>query len=604
MEEPGSRRVSGAAPFPRRPLHFLWHFIRRRPFLHLAAVTAVAGAAGSACIAQYGLKLIVDAMAGGPANLAGVGWAAALFAGLLGCESALWRLGSTAAYRAILADKAAAKLALFGHLTGHSGEYFSGRLGGALGNRVSAAGEALQQVLQSGLFNIVPVCADFCAALFLLATVDWHLVAALGGFVVLSSIVLGLLSRRGSLHHNFYADRAAEVAGELVDVLSNIWLVRAFSAHAVERQRFAALLATEEGAHRGSLFYVERLRVLHDLALWLVSGVMLLWALHLWVDARATAGDVILTLAMTFRILHGSRDLTFALVNATQLIARIGDSLRVIGETHAVSDMPHAGAMVRRGGSIAFEAVDFTYPEGTRVFRDLDFVIRPGERVGFVGPSGAGKSTMMALVQRIYDIDAGRLLIDGQDIREMTQDSLRAAIGVVPQDVALFHRSVLENIRYGRPRADDDSVLAVARAARCDDFIRALPRGYETPVGERGTKLSGGQRQRIGIARALLKDAPIILLDEATSALDSQAETEIHRALEVLMRGRTVLAIAHRLSTVMNFDRVVVLCDGRIVEDGPPAELRRRHGEFDRMCRLQEATPAGDDAPLAAAWVG
>lgn len=602
--EPVFRQAFGAAPFPRRPLRFLWHFIRPRPVLHLVAVGAVAGAAASACIAQYGLKLIVDAMTGGPANLAGVWWAAALFAGLLACESALWRIGSSASHRAILADKAAAKLALFEHLTGHSGEYFSGRLGGALGNRVSAAGDALQQVLQSGLFNIVPVCADFCAALFLLATVDWHLVAALAAFVVLASVVLGWLSRRGSPRHNFYADRAAEVAGELVDVLSNIWLVKAFSAHAGEHRRFARLLATEEGAHRDSLFYVERLRVLHDLVLWLVSGAMLLWALHLWTGGAATAGDVVLTLAMTFRILHGSRDLTFALVNSTQFVARIGDALRVIGQTHAVVDPPHAGALVRRGGSIAFEGVDFAYPEGTRVYRNLDLVIRPGERVGLVGASGAGKSTMMALLQRLYDIDSGRLLIDGQDIREMRQDSLRAAIGAVPQEVTLFHRSVLENIRYGRPGAADDAVLAAAQAARCDDFIRALPQGYKTLVGERGTKLSGGQRQRIGIARALLKAPPIILLDEATSALDSEAEIEIHRALEVLMRGRTVLAIAHRLSTVMNFDRIIVLSAGRIVEDGPPAELRRRRGTFDRMCRLQEAKPALADAQLAAAWVG
>jgi ATP-binding cassette subfamily B protein len=601
---PTHRRAPGAAPFPRHPLGFLWHFIRQRPFLHLGAVAAVAGAAGSACIAQYGLKLIVDAMAHGPTNLAGVWSAAALFAGLIASESALWRIGSSSAYRAILADKAESKLALFGHLTGHSGEYFSARLGGALANRVSATGEALQQVLQAGLFNIVPVCADFCAALALLATVDWRLVVALSGFVVLASAGLGLLSRRGSPRHNFYADRAAEVAGALVDVLSNIWLVKAFSAHAGEHRRFAALLATEEGAHRGSLFYVERLRVLHDLALWLVSGGMLLWALHLWTSGHATAGDVILTLAMAFRILHGSRDLTFALVNSSQFVARIADTLRVIGETHDIVDPPNAGTLVRLGGSIAYEAVDFSYPEGTRVFRDFDLLILPGQRVGLVGPSGAGKSTMMALVQRLYEIDGGRLLIDGQDIRDMTQDSLRAAIGVVPQDVTLFHRSVLENIRYGCPGAADDAVLAAARAACCDDFIQALPQGYETLVGERGTRLSGGQRQRIGIARALLRDAPIILLDEATSALDSQAEIEIHRALDVLMRGRTVIAIAHRLSTVMNFDRVIVLHEGRIVEDGPPAELRSQHGAFARMCRMQEAKPALNDAQLANARLG
>jgi ATP-binding cassette, subfamily B, bacterial len=594
-EDPAQWQAPGVATFPRHPLRFLWHFARRRPFLHLAAVASVAGAAASACTAQYGLKLLVDAMSRGPANLAGVWWAATVFAGLIACESALWRIGARSGYRAILADKAEAKLELFSHLTGHSGGYFSERLGGALADRVSATGEAVQQVFQSGLFNIVPVCADFCAALALLATVEWHLVLALSGFVVLASIGLALLSRRGGPRHNFFADRAAEAAGGLVDVLANIWLVKAFSAHFGERRRFAALLAGEESAHRSSLFYVERLRVLHDLGLWLVSGGMLLWALHLWADGRATAGDVILTLAMAFRILHGSRDLAFALVNSSQFIARIADSIQVIGETHNVVDPANAGTLVHLGGSLAFEAVDFSYPGGPCVFRNFDLFIDPGQRVGLVGPSGAGKSTLMALVQRLYDVDGGQLLIDGQDIREMTQDSLRAAIGVVPQDVSLFHRSVIENLRYGRPEADDDAVLAAARAARCDDFIQALPQGYATIVGERGAKLSGGQRQRIGIARALLKDAPIILLDEATSALDTEAEIEIHRALEVLMRGRTVLAIAHRLSTVAKFDRIIVLRNGRIVEDGPPAELRRRHGAFERMCRLQQARPAFDD---------
>jgi ATP-binding cassette, subfamily B, bacterial len=592
----------GMASFPRRPLAFLWHYVRRRPQLHLVAVAAVAGAAGSACAAQYGLKLVVDAMAQGPSNLAAVWSAAAVFAGLLACESVLWRIGSASGYRAILADKADAKLDLFKHLTGHSGRYFSGRLGGALANRVSATGEAVQQVFQSGLFNVTPVCADFCVALALLASVEWHLVVVLAGFVVLAGLGLVVLSRRGSPHHDTYADRAAEVAGELVDVLANIWLVKAFSALSRERRRFAGLLAAEAGAHRGSLLYTERLRVLHDFGLWLVSGGMLVWTLHLWEAGRITAGDVILTVAMAFRILHGSRDLAFALVNSSQFIARIADSIRVIGETHTIVDPPDASHLVRLGGSLACAGVAFSYPGGgAAVFRGFDLCVARGQRVGLVGPSGAGKSTLFALVQRLYDVDAGRLLVDGQDIREMTQDSLRAAIAVVPQEVSLLRRSVIENIRYGRPEADDDEVLAAARAARCDDFIQALPRGYATVVGERGATLSGGQRQRIGIARALLKDAPIVLLDEATSALDSQSEREIQRALDLLMRGRTVLAIAHRMSTVADFDRVIVLRDGRIVEDGAPSELRRRGGAYDRMCRLQEAAGAQESPELAAA---
>jgi ATP-binding cassette subfamily B protein len=556
--------------------------------LHAAALVSVVGAASFACVAQFGLKLIVDAMAAGPQQIVRVWWALALFAGLLASESALWRFGSWFGYRAILIDKAEAKLDLFNHLIGHSSRYFSDRMGGALANRISSTGDSLQQAYSAVLFNIAPVCADFCVALAMLATVEWHLVAALFGFVLVAAGTLFRLSRRGMPRHRFHADRAAEVGGELVDVLSNIWVVKAFSARNRERGRFERLLRIEQDTHRDSLMYVERLRVLHDLALWLMAGGMLAWTLHLWSEGRVSPGDVILTLAMAFRILHGSRDLAFALVNATQFIARIADSIQVIGEKHRVVDEPGARSLIHLGGSIDFDNVDFSYPAGHQVFDGFNLRIEPGQRVGLVGPSGAGKSTLIGLVQRLADVDGGRVLIDDQDIRAMTQDSLRAAIAVVPQDILLFHRSALENIRYARPEATDEEVLAAARAARCDDFIRALPDGYDTIVGERGMKLSGGQRQRLGIARALLKDAPIVVLDEATSALDSASEIEIQRALEVLMRGRTVLAIAHRLSTVSGFDRVIVLQQGRIIEDGPPAELRRRRGFFDRMCRLQE----------------
>ena len=584
----GRASAPGAAEFPDQPLAFLWHYIRRRPLLHAAALVSVVGAASFACIAQFGLKLIVDAMAAGPQQIVRVWWALALFAGLLASESALWRFGSWFGYRAILIDKAEAKLDLFNHLIGHSSRYFSDRMGGALANRISSTGDSLQQAYSAVLFNIAPVCADFCVALAMLATVEWHLVAALFGFVLVAAGTLFRLSRRGMPRHRFHADRAAEVGGELVDVLSNIWVVKAFSARNRERGRFERLLRIEQDTHRDSLMYVERLRVLHDLALWLMAGGMLAWTLHLWSEGRVSPGDVILTLAMAFRILHGSRDLAFALVNATQFIARIADSIQVIGENHRVVDEPGARSLIHLGGSIDFDNVDFSYPAGHQVFDGFNLRIEPGQRVGLVGPSGAGKSTLIGLVQRLADVDGGRVLIDDQDIRAMTQDSLRAAIAVVPQDILLFHRSALENIRYARPEATDEEVLAAARAARCDDFIRALPDGYDTIVGERGMKLSGGQRQRLGIARALLKDAPIVVLDEATSALDSASEIEIQRALEVLMCGRTVLAIAHRLSTVSGFDRVIVLQQGRIIEDGPPAELRRRRGFFDRMCRLQE----------------
>jgi ATP-binding cassette subfamily B protein len=291
-------------------------------------------------------------------------------------------------------------------------------------------------------------------------------------------------------------------------------------------------------------------------------------------------------------VLSATRDLAVALVDITQHIARLSEALATLLIPHELRDHPTAEPLVSRGASVKFEHVDFRYSDSQRIFTDLNLHFRPGERVGLVGHSGGGKSTMFALLQRFYDPQGGCILLDGQDIARVTQDSLREAIGVVPQDISLFHRSVLDNIRYGKPEASDDEVLEAAITARCD-FIEDLPFGMRTIVGDRGVKLSGGQRQRVAIARAFLKDAPLLLLDEATSALDSESEEIIRESLSRLMRGRTVIAIAHRLSTVRNFDRIVVLQAGEVLQDGPPDLLMRRDGlyrqlvqrEMDRLTR-------------------
>jgi ATP-binding cassette subfamily B protein len=342
--------------------------------------------------------------------------------------------------------------------------------------------------------------------------------------------------------------------------------------------------------------WLEKTRALHDVALSLMAGSMLAWAVWLWSRGSITPGDVVVVSSLTFRILHGSRELVLALINTTQQWHYIGETLRTIGRPHEVTDAPDAQPLIGLGGAIEFENVDFVYGDGHRVLRNFGLRIPAGQHVGLVGPSGAGKSTIVALVQRLHDVQEGRILVDGQDVRGVTQDSLRAAIAVVPQEITLFHRSVMENIRYGRPEASDEEVFAAARAAFCDDFIRELPQGYDSLVGERGIKLSGGQRQRIGIARAILKDAPIVILDEATSSLDTESEREIQRALDELIRGRTVLAVAHRLSTLVGFDRIVVLMDGKVVEDGTPDELQRRGGMFSTLWRMQADGLSLDDA--------
>ncbi|HLZ99870.1 MAG TPA: ATP-binding cassette domain-containing protein [Steroidobacteraceae bacterium] len=273
-----------------------------------------------------------------------------------------------------------------------------------------------------------------------------------------------------------------------------------------------------------------------------------------------------------------------ALVDMVQQFAKLAEAVQVLGLPHEMRDAADAQPLQVRGGAIAFRNVRFSYPSGQRVLTDFMLDVPAGQKVGLVGRSGAGKSTIIALLQRLYDPDAGDVLIDGQSIAHVTQESLRGSIAVVQQDISLFHRSLLENLRYGRPEASDEEVYRAVEAARCTEFINRLPEGFDTLVGARGMKLSGGQRQRLAIARAFLMDAPIVLLDEATSSLDTESEQSIQEALSRLLKGRTVIAIAHRLSTLDLFDRIVVLDRGRVVEDGAPRRLlQTKGGVYSRM---------------------
>jgi ATP-binding cassette, subfamily B, bacterial len=581
------RLMPSAPPLLRSPLSFLAHYVRGRPWHFAGLLASVVGAAACAVGVQVGMKLLVDAMAGPERNPGAVWTPLALFIGLIAIEPALWRSGGWLGSRTIVGVGVDVRLDLFEHLSGHPMRYFADHFAGSLGNRITSTAGAVGALISTFTWGIVPPCTDFIGAVIILTTIDWRMAAALTAFVGLAGCGVALFGERGRPLHQAYADQASYVGGELIDVVSNIWAVKAFSARTRERARLADKFAVEAHAQRKSWVYLEKTRVVHDVCLWLMAGSMLTWAVFLWSIRQVTPGEVVVVSALTFRILHGSGDLAFAFIGTTQHFAFIAETLRVIGQPHGVSDAPQARPLSNLGGSLAFEDVSFAYADGRRVFEHFTLWIPAGQRIGVVGPSGAGKSTLVGLVQRLDDVQKGRVLIDGQCVTSVAQDSLRAAIAVVPQEISLFHRSVMENIRYGRPDASDEEAVAAARYAYCDEFIRALPAGYDTLVGERGIKLSGGQRQRIGIARAFLKNAPIILLDEATSALDTASEREIQRALAELMRGRTVLAVAHRLSTLSSFDRIIVLIDGRIVEDGSPLELRRRGGTFDALWRLQ-----------------
>ncbi len=575
--------------FPRRPLSFIAYYLWRHRVLNAGVLAAVVAATLLGIGTQYGMKLLVDALMGHGAQPVWV--ALGCFLAATGVENLCWRASGMTGSFAFTRLTADLRLDLFHHLTGHAASYFADRFAGALANKINAAANAVHTILCSLAWSIIPKLAQFVGAGLILASIDSRIAGAMALAVLAISAAAGWVGLRSAPLHEAHGNEVSAVGGELVDVVSNAWSVRAFAARGRERTRLAARLGSEAKAHRLAWLYMERLRMGHDLTLWAVTAGIMLWSVLLWQAQRMTPGDVVMTTTLCLTVLHGSRDLALVLVDLTQHVARISEALDAIGLPHDVVDAPDPRPFRAARGAIRFEGAAFAYPGAAPgalpVLAPLDLEIPAGQRVGIVGASGAGKSTLLAVLQRHYDLTQGTVRIDGTDIRDIAQDCLHRAIAVVPQDIALFHRSIAENIRYGRPDATDAEVAAAARAAAADGFIDALPLGYGTLVGERGIKLSGGQRQRLGIARAFLTEAPILILDEATSALDTEAEIEIQQALDRLMAGRTVVAVAHRLSTLRGFDRILVMRDGRIVEDGPPAALRRQGGLFARMWALQ-----------------
>ena len=569
-----------------RPFAFLLHYVGRHPRQHAVVVLSVVLAVLAATSTQYGMKRLIDVVSQGP-NTAGVWTAFGVLCGLIAADNLTWRIGGYVAARAFVAVTGDVRADLFRHLCGHAPSYFADRLPGTIAGRITATSNAAFQIETTTTWNVLPPSVAVVVAIGLISTVNvWMAVFLLGVSVCLAFLIFGL-AKRGTPLHRAYASQAAGVDGELVDVIGNIGVVRAFGATLREHARIGGRIATEMGARRKSLVYLERLRLIHAGVTALLCGGLLAWGVVMWQHGRASPGDLMLICALGFTVLHSTRDLAVALVDLTQHVARLEEAIGALLEPHGLPDAPTATALRQGAGRVSFENVTFGYPGRAPVLRGLDLMIQPGQRVGLVGASGAGKSTVLALLQRFYAVSGGRIAIDGQDIAQLTQSSLREVVSVVPQDVSMFHRSVLENIRYARPEASEFDVLRAAAMARCDQFIEALPDGYDTVVGDRGSKLSGGQRQRLAIARALLKDAPILLLDEATSALDSESEAHIQAALDTLMEGRTVIAIAHRLSTLNRFDRIVVMSDGRVIDDGSPFELAHRPGPYRDLLRAQ-----------------
>ncbi len=596
-----------------RPPQRLWPFLRQYmgPFRRVFA--AAAGMSVVVAFIEVGLlwylgRLVDLLEAAGPAGFwAAHGWellAAAVF--ILVLRPVLQMLDVGLINNAILPNfgtiiRWRAHRQVLRQSVGWFENDFAGRIANRIMQTPPAAGEAVFQVFDALSFSI----AYIIGAAILLMGADPRLVIPLMIWLVLYMGLVRWTIRRVTPASQAAADARSAVTGRVVDAYTNIHAVKLFAHHAREVD-----YAREAIEHARRTFQREmRIFTIMDVSLVLINGFLIVsvvgWAIWLWSAGAASLGVVAAAAALVLRLNGMTGWIMWAVSSFFRNLGIVSEGMETIAQPITLTDAPDAPPLRFTEGRIELQGVTHHYGRPSGGIQDVTLTIEPGEKLGIVGRSGAGKSTLVKLLLRFYDPEKGRILIDGQDVTLVTQDSLRARIGMVQQDTALLHRSVRENILYGRPEASEAEMIAAAERAEAHEFILGLAdaegnRGYDARVGERGVKLSGGQRQRIALARVILKDAPILVLDEATSALDSEVEAAIQKTLYGVMEGKTVIAIAHRLSTIARMDRIVVLDGGQIAEEGTHAALLERGGLYARFWARQSGGFIGTDAEEAA----
>lgn len=461
----------------------------------------------------------------------------------------------------------------FSYLIDHSHRFFANNFTGTLVRRVTKLQRSFEEFADRVMFDFIPIVMTLGGAGLVLMMRHPLLGGLFAGWVAVFLVVqFGIVSWKMKFNVAV-AEKDSEVTGVLSDSIANDVTIKTFAGEEHERGIFNR--ESEELARlRFKSWTVDEIvNVIQALLMIGIEFLLFFATIHLWEEGLATVGDFILIQSYVILAIDRLWDLGQALRRLYESFADATEMVDIMLEPHEVQDVPHASSLLVTDGAIAFHEVQFQFHEERTIFEHFNLSIAPHEKVGLVGPSGAGKTTITKLLLRFYDIAGGSIAIDGQDIRQVTQASLRESISFVPQDPILFHRTLMENIRYGKKDATDEEVHHAAKQAHCLEFISRAPNGFQTYVGERGIKLSGGERQRIAIARAILKNAPILVLDEATSSLDSESEALIQDALAKLMEGKTVIAIAHRLSTIMRMDRIVVIENGAIVTAGTHAKL-------------------------------
>ncbi|MBA4445915.1 ABC transporter ATP-binding protein [Cylindrospermopsis raciborskii CS-506_D] len=476
---------------------------------------------------------------------------------------------------------------LYAYLQYHSHRYLSSSFAGALAHRIGETSLGVTQTMQMLITEFMSLIIVYVVSTILLYRTYPPLAALVGTWAVLFITISFWLATRCRIYSRRAAAARSDTTGIIVDAVTNLSSTRLFARLGFEREYLNERLRYELKEVRRANWYSERIRWFQFISAAILKVSTLYYSIFLWSGGLITAADFVVATSLSLLIISEAKNLSRRFIEFFEHIGNIANGVHIIVQPHELIDKEYALAHQFFQGRIEFRQVNFSYSREKKVFENLSVAIEPGQRVGLVGFSGSGKSTFVNLILRLFDPQSGKILIDGVDIREMTQDSLHSQISLIPQDPSLFHRTLLENIRYGRLEAEDEDVKIAAIKAYAHDFIAQMNNGYNSLVGERGVKLSGGQRQRIAIARVILKDAPILILDEATSSLDSITEKAIQETLDLAMNDKTVIVVAHRLSTISHLDRILVFDRGRIVEDGSHDDLLALGGTYYKLWKMQ-----------------
>lgn len=476
---------------------------------------------------------------------------------------------------------------LFSHAHKHSSSFFAEEMAGNIAGKIKNIINNTEQAYFHILYGLLSPVLSFLINIVFIYTVNVELALCFTVITIFFAILMIWLKRKLIPFSERKNKLSSESTGVMVDSITNSDLVKNFSNYLYEKHRYYSSVNKMMKALRTEELKSARI----DYAVKVVFDIMtvsfILLVFYYWYAQNISVGGVVLVLSLISSMIHVVANISMFTTRFVQIVGGIRDGLKLLAKPCEVTDKPGAPAITISEADIRINNLNYHYKEARALFENFFLHIRPGEKVGLIGHSGSGKSTLVRLLSRYYDIQGGAILIDGQNIADVTQDSLRRNIALIPQDPSLFHRSIMENIRYGCLSATDEEVFEAARKAYCHDFILKMPQGYNSKVGERGVMLSGGERQRIAIARAILKNAPILILDEATSALDSESEYYIQKSLKSLMKGKTVIAIAHRLSTLKEMDRIVVMDNGKIIEEGTHEALIRKKGAYFGFYNMQ-----------------